>query len=302
MSERSIFSNLVRQPDGAFSAVYGPYLLQSALQPIFSERADGELQIAAFKGLIRASTAGLPCSPGEFFQTVPEEERAAVDGLCRSLHILNTGVLARANIALVIGFQAGLYRTPQAMRQEVERLRLAAHEAGLPLEAIACEIREHPQDDTDVMAHFTARLHESGFSIAIDEYIGEDRDLERMQRLNPQFVTFDTAWLRSFAENSAGVALLRVVISQFAQKGIRAIVAGIEEPDMLSRCREMGGPLMQGYLLARPELAPTTFNLTFPEQGDEAVRTTAEPAAASYTPVMETRTARPQRQFGRRGV
>ena len=302
MSERSIFSNLVRQPDGAFSVVYGPYLLQSALQPIFAEQADGVLQIAAFKGLIRASAAGLPCSPAEFFQAVPEEERAAVDGLCRSLHILNTGALGRTNVALIVSFHSGLYLTPQAMRQEVERLRLSAHEAGMPPEAIACEIREHPYDDPDVMARFAAQLHAGGFSIAIDEYTGEDRDLERMQRLKPQFVSFDTAWLHSFAENSAGLALLRVVIGQFAQKGIRAIVAGIEEPDMLAICREMGGPLMQGYLLARPELAPTSFNLAFPERGEEIVRAPVETPVASHAPLIETRSARPVRQFGRRGV
>lgn len=302
MSERSIFSNLVRQADGAFSAVYGAYLLQSALQPIFTERADGQLQIAAFKGLIRASMGDMPCSPAEFFQAVPEDERAAVDGLCRSLHILNTGALGRPGTALIVNFHAGLYRTPQAIRQEVERLRLAAHEAGMPPEAIACEIREHPLDDPEGLAAFAARLHESGFSIAIDEYTGEDRDLQRLERLKPQFVTFDTEWLRSFAENSAGLALLRVVVGQFAVKDIRAIVAGIEEPGMIDLCREMGGPLMQGYGLARPELAPTSFNATFPMLADDPASAPTETIVASFAAPAETRVVRPLRQFGRRGV
>ena len=34
MSE-SIFSKLVREPNGAYTVSYGPFLLQSALQPIF---------------------------------------------------------------------------------------------------------------------------------------------------------------------------------------------------------------------------------------------------------------------------
>jgi EAL domain-containing protein (putative c-di-GMP-specific phosphodiesterase class I) len=302
MSERSIFSNLVRQPDGAFGAVYGPYLLQSALQPIFSERADGHLQIAAFKGLIRASAGAMPCSPAEFFERVPEEERMAVDGLCRSLHILNAGALGRREAALIINFHAGLYTAPQEIRQEVEWLRLAAHEAGLPPARIACEIREHPDDDLNMLVPFAVRLHDSGFAIAIDEYMGEDRDLERLQRLKPQFVTFDTAWLRRFTENSAGLALLRVVIGQFSQKGIRAIVGGIEEPQMIALCRDMGGPLMQGYLLARPEPAPTDFNLTFPERDDEPAQAPALPSATAGFPVMENRVGRPVRQFGKRGA
>ena len=298
----SIFSNLVRQADGAFSARYGPYLLQSALQPIFSERDDGRLQIAVLKGLIRASAGGTPCSPTDFFNYVPEDERAAVDSLCRSLHILNAGALGRRDAALIVNFNGGLYMTPQAIRQEVERLRLAAHEAGLPPARIACEIREHPEDDPDALAHFAARLHEGGFSISIDDYTGEDHDLARLQSLQPQFVTFDTAWLETFAENSAGLALLRVVIGQFAQKGIRAIVTGIEAPEMITRCRDMGGPLMQGYLLARPELAPTSFNLTFPEVDDWSAAPSGEAAATSHAMLGETRVVRPVRQFGRRGV
>jgi EAL domain-containing protein (putative c-di-GMP-specific phosphodiesterase class I) len=302
MSERSIFSRLVRQPDGAFSAIYGAYLLQSALQPIFSERPDGRLHIAAFKGLIRASTGEMPCSPAEFFQSVPEEERVAVDSLCRSLHILNAGALGRKDAALIINFHTGLYGTPQAIRQEVEWLRLAAHEGGLIPERIACEIREQPHDDPDALARFAERMHESGFSIAIDDYTGEDRDLERLQRLLPQFVTFETAWLHGFAENSAGLALLRVVIGQFAHKGIQAIVAGIEEPEMISLCRGMGNPLMQGYLLARPELAPTSFNLTFPELEDMPSAPTAEALPAPGFAPVETRVMRPLRQFGKRGA
>lgn len=301
MSERSIFSNLVRQ-DGALCALYGSYLLQSALQPIFSERADGELQIAALKGLIRASVNGTPCPPADFFQQVPEDERAAVDGLCRSLHILNAGALGRRDAALIINFHAGLYMTPPAIRQEVEWLRLAAHEAGLPPARIACEIREYAHDDPDALTHFAARLQESGFSIAIDDYTGEDRDLDRLHRLKPQFVTFDTAWLHSFAENSAGLALLRVLIGQLAQRDIRAIVPGIEEPEMIDLCRDIGGPLMQGYLLARPELAPTSFNIGFPDLDDEPAAAPAGAPVAAGTIPAETRSTRPVRQFGRRGV
>ena len=287
MSEKSIFSNLVRGADGAFSAVYGPFLLQSALQPIFRERADGALDIAAFKGLVRASIGDTPRAPADFFRDVPGEERAAVDGLCRSLHILNAGPLAGPGTALIVNIQAGLHLTAHGMRQEIERLRLAAHEAGMVPQHIACEIRAHPGEAPEDLALLSARLHEAGFSIAIDDYAGEDRDIERLERLQPQFVTFDTAWLRSFAENSAGLALLRVVVGQFAQKGIHAIVSGIEDQQTVALCRDMGGPLMQGYLLARPELAPTGF-------------AAADGPPAGGVPALENRIARPLRQFGKR--
>lgn len=291
MNEKSIFANLVREPDGAVSAVYGAYRLQSALQPLFCEDEDGNLHIEAFEGWIRASFDGIPCPPPEFFRRVPEADRAAVDSLCRSLHILNAGALRRDGVGVIVNIEPHLFAEPQALRQEIDRLRLTAREAGLQPDRIACKIRERSGDDASLPDRVAARLHAGGFSVAIDEYAGEDRDLDRLRRLEPQLVSFDTSWLRSFTRNPAGLALVRVVIGQFEENGIRAIVSGIETQEQIDLCHALGSPLMQGYLLAGPELAPTGFDLRFPEP---ALSRAGRPAAGSM------RSARPARQFGRR--
>jgi EAL domain-containing protein (putative c-di-GMP-specific phosphodiesterase class I) len=304
MAERSIFANLIRQPDGAVSTAYGPYLLQSALQPLFSETEDGALKIEAFEGLIRASRNAEPCPPAEFFSLVEEEDRATIDSLCRSLHILNAGALGRRDTLLIVNFHPGLFMTPHAMRHEVDRIRIAAHEAGLPPGRIACEVREGRDDDPEVLTRFTAQLHEHGFLVAIDEYVGDDRDLDRLARLKPDLVKFDSSWVRRFAENSAGLALLRVVVGQFMRDGIRPVFCGIEDQDQIELCRTVGVRLMQGYLLARPEIAPTSFNRRFPESeasGEPSVAQ-VESGLQPAPPTVETRSLRPARQFGRRGL
>ncbi|MDX3926829.1 MAG: EAL domain-containing protein [Shinella sp.] len=307
MSERSIFANLVREADGSYSTVYGPFKLQSALQPIFRETLNYHLRIDAFEGLIRASRSGAPCAPAEFFALVQDEDRALIDSLCRSLHILNAGTLARREAILLVNFHPGLFTTPNAIRQEVDRMRLAAHEAGLSPGRIACEIREHPQDDPDVLARFADRLRRSGFLIAIDSYTGDDDDLERVRRLRPALVKFESAWIKSFAENSAGLALLRVMIDQFVAEGVRPIFCSIEEPWQIDLCREIGVPLMQGYLLARPEIAPTTFDLHFPEtvpfaMSDEPSSGMPSPPAHPQPAAADMQSRRLTRQFGKRGL
>ena len=80
-----------------------------------------------------------------------------------------------------------------------------------------------------------------------------------------------------------------------------ALITRLRERGCTRPIFAMGGPLMQGYLLARPEPAPTSFNLTFPEGEDEPAHM---PAAAAPTgfPAAENRAARTVRQFGRRGT
>src|ERR1700712_30290 len=104
MAGNSIFSNLNLADDGSWTAAYGPYTLQSALQPIFSQDSEGILEVQAFEGLIRPSRGGEQVRPAQFFPDVAVEDRAMIDSLCRTLHILNTGALKRAKAKLFVNF------------------------------------------------------------------------------------------------------------------------------------------------------------------------------------------------------
>ncbi|MBD9373256.1 EAL domain-containing protein [Rhizobium sp. ARZ01] len=301
MTERSIFANLIRNDDGNASAVHGPYLLQSALQPILRETGELGYELEAIEGLVRVSRDGMPIPSSDFFTLIDEEDRPMVDSLCRSLHILNTGLLGRKGVTLLVNSQPDLFDSPHAIRQEIDRMRLAAHEANLFPSSIACEIRELPGDDPDVLERFARQLHEAGFLVAIDEYAATDHDLNRLSRLRPDFLKFDPIWVHRFADNTAGVALMRVIVAQLEREGIRPIVPGVEDDAQVELCREIGMPLMQGYLLGRPQIVPTSLNLDFPE---EPRRPAANPAHAAPDGTLrlahEGRQQRTVPRFGRR--
>lgn len=305
MTERSIFANLTRDENGIASAVYGPYLLQSALQPILRETREGVLELEVVEGLIRVSRDGVSIAPADFFALVEDEERQTIDSLCRSLHILNAGMLERKDVTLLVNSHPGVLGSPYAIRQEVDRMRLAAHEAGMSLSRIACEIRERPEDDPAVLEQFASHLHEAGFLVAIDEYSATDHDLARLSRLQPDLLKFDSIWVQRFADNTAGVALMRVMVAQLERDGIRAIVASVEEPWQVELCREIGMPLMQGYLLARPEIMPSSLNLDFPEEAPRLSASASRSAAAdairaAQASLQEARPTRSAPRFGRR--
>lgn len=272
----SIFSNLRRDEDDAWVADYGPYTLHSALQPIFSQDHHGVLTLQAFEGLIRPARNGEMVRPGEFFSMIEAKDRAKVDSLCRSLHIFNTGALNRRQAKLFVNFYPGLFVTDMAIRREVEIMKIATIESGMTPERIACEITQKQNDDSDMLSRFIEELRKHGFRIAIDEYGAEERDIARLNLLKPDYVKFEADWVKEFLENSAGSALLRVMVSQFREKGVLAIFEGLEDLRQVDMCQNLDVPLLQGYALARPELAPTHFNADFPE-ADQPSRNEVRP-------------------------
>lgn len=304
MKSGSIFSRLIRAEDGTYCTSYGRAFLQSALQPIFRHNEAGELLIHSFEGLVRASIDGQPCAPAEFFATVAKADIGYVDSVLRTIHILNTGRLGRPGVHVFVNFTPGLYRNDHEIRQEAERLRLAAREAGLQPDQIVCEISEKASANHGLPLHLVDWLRDSGFRIAVDDYGAGDSDIERVTELRPDYVKFEANWVRDFMASSAGAALLRVIVERFTETGIKTVFEGLEELWQVDLCAELGVPLMQGYVLARPELAPTTFNERYPE-GVEGLAARAETPAPAFRPApVEARPTlgalRPARTFGKR--
>lgn len=265
MAGNSVFSNLRNEPDGSWTAVYGSYTLHSALQPIFSQDDEGYLDIQAFEGLIRPTKAGEQVRPAEFFPQVSREDSAIVDSLCRTLHIFNTGALRRRDAKLFLNFHPRLFISADAIRREVELLKLAAREAGITPSQIVCEITQKEDDSDEMLAQFVGELRRHGFLIAIDEYGADERDAARLKLLSPDYVKFEADWVKEFLENSAGAALLRHMVKTFLEQGILTIFEGLEDMRQVDICHSLEVPLLQGYALARPQIAPTSFNEEFPE-------------------------------------
>ncbi|PWV97639.1 EAL domain-containing protein (putative c-di-GMP-specific phosphodiesterase class I) [Hoeflea marina] len=254
---------------GIFTSSYGPFMLRSAFQPIFSQNAEGHLTIEAFEALIRAQRGGEPVSPHHFFSMVEPADSLAIDTLCRELHIRNMGRLNRRHARLFINFNPGLFTAGASIEAEVAHMLDVTLQAGLRPSRIVCEITEQGGDAATI-DQLVGGLRRSMFKIAVDDFGAEDSDIARVDKLQPDVVKFDSAWVRRFTETSPGRSLLELMVSQFIDRGITVLFEGLEEDDQIDFCREVGVQLMQGFALARPELAPTTFHERFPEQGDRA--------------------------------
>lgn len=311
MTKSNIFNYLTEEEDGSYSFTYGPFVLYSALQPIFSRDDKDILEIQAFEGLVRPTRSGEPVRPAQFFPVVSAQDFPMIDSRCRTLHIANTGLLHRSRAKLFVNFHPRIFVTNDAITEEVMQILAATAEAGLTPDRIVCEITQRENDSADMLYRFVRELHGHGFKIAIGDYGAGDSDINRIKVMKPDYVKFEASWVKSFMENSAGAALLRVMVSQFHEDGILVIFEGLEELWQVDLCQDLGVTLMQGYALAQPELAPTTFNERFPETGVD-VRPDAPTRLASRAApevAMPRHPASPvrfgglrQSSFGKRGL
>ena len=73
--------------------------------------------------------------------------------------------------------------------------------------------------------------------------------------MQPDIVKFDANWITRLMESGPGFALLTAMVSTFAEQGIRTVFEGIEEGWQLELAKKSGASMVQGYVLARPELA-----------------------------------------------
>ncbi len=301
MTTNSIYAQLVKTGD-AWSTAYGPFVLRSALQPIFKRVADGVFDIHAFQGLVRAERNGEAYPPSQFFPLVAPEDLPAVDSLLRSIHILNAGLLQRDRTLVLVSFQPQPFTDGVELRHELDRIRLAAHEAGLAPERIVCDVSAG-SCNAKVLARTIEQLRRAGLRISMSNYEASEHDIQDVLALRPDFVRFDGDWVRDYLQNSAGFALLRVIVRQLQDEGIEPIFERLEETWQVDLCLELGVTLLQGYALARPQIAPTAFNDEFPEM----LLPPAEPVTAPEAQEQPSMAAklgepvqRPTRVFGKR--
>lgn len=265
-------SKFLQDDRGFYTSSYGPFMLRSAFQPIFSQNAQGHLTIEAFEALIRANRGGQPVTPGHFFSAVEPADAVQIDTLCRELHILNMGRMDRTKARLFINFNPGLFDAVADIEAEIERMVEVTVGAGLRPGRIVCEITEQGSGDAAVLDRLVRGLRNRLFKIAVDDFGADDSDTRRVDELKPEILKFDSAWVRRFTDTSAGMGLLKLMVEQFQRRGIIVLFEGLEEDHQVDFCSRIGVQLMQGYALARPEIVPTSFKERFPE---------AEPVAAS---------------------
>jgi EAL domain-containing protein (putative c-di-GMP-specific phosphodiesterase class I) len=96
-----------------------------------------------------------------------------------------------------------------------------------------------------------------------------------------------------------GLGLLSAMVEIFAGQGIATVFEGIEETWQLDMAEQSGASMVQGFVLARPELAPTSF-ANFPTLNASPPVANIRKMASDIKPVPVGAVRSANRAFGRR--
>ena len=126
------------------------------------------------------------------------------------------------------------------------------------LEGLVIEITEH--DAVRDYARLASRLADyrgRGAKVAIDDAGAGHASMRHVTQLAPDYIKIDRSLIHDIHLDHAKRALVRSMVTLEKELGARVVAEGIESTEELRALRELGVPLGQGYLLARPHRKPT---------------------------------------------
>lgn len=296
MTRSVALAHLVRQEDGTAEGVWAGHTLRSAFQPIFGF-VDEKLEVVAYEGLLRAFRDGEPIAPMTFFASIPAIDRLHVETLTRTLHLLNASICLEETASIFVNFNPSVFTERSAAEIALRDMRLVLHEAGIDASRVVCEVTEQRSASSETLFEFIEALRASGFRIAVDDYGAADSDIARVTELKPDIVKFDAQWLSKLMDSGPGYALLATMVRTFEERGIRTVFEGIEETWQIELAAKAGVSMLQGYALARPELAivPRLHMPDDPQFGPNGAAHDEVPPVVAVRP-----THKAERTFGKR--
>ena len=126
------------------------------------------------------------------------------------------------------------------------------------LEGIVIEITEH--EVVNDYARLAARLADyrgRGAKVAIDDAGAGHSSMFHITQLSPDYIKIDRKLIHNIHLDFAKRAIVRAMTALEKELGAAIVAEGIESTEELRTLRELGVPLGQGYLLARPHREPT---------------------------------------------
>ncbi|PYE23891.1 EAL domain-containing protein (putative c-di-GMP-specific phosphodiesterase class I) [Rhizobium sp. PP-CC-3A-592] len=216
-----------------------------AFQPIINVETG---TVFAQEALTRSLTGGGAAS---VFGSVSPRGMLTFEALCRKKAI-------RTAAACGLDVPLSLNISPAALtlngRGAVDTLRFA-EQMGLRPDALILEVTENGVIDYTATANAAMTpLRQQGLQVAIDDFGAGHNGLQAFVDIKPDIVKMDITLIRDLSCCEARQTLVHSIVECCERLGIKVIAEGVETIDQARTLRSLGVVLMQGFLLARPQV------------------------------------------------
>jgi len=219
-----------------------------AFQPIVDVRSG---DVFAYEALVRGPNGE---GAADILTKVSAENRYGFDQVCRTTAIeLAAGLNMAADGAhLSINFLPNAVYEPKAC---IRVTLAAAMQTGFPLNRIIFEFTEGEAIDSHHILNILRSYRAMGFKTAIDDFGAGYSGLGLLSNFQPDIVKLDMALIRDIDTDKVKRTIVRNTLCMLRDLDIEPVCEGIETLGEYDVLRDFGVSLMQGYLLARPEVA-----------------------------------------------
>lgn len=141
-----------------------------------------------------------------------------------------------------------------------------AEDAGFPLDRLILEFVEDAEMyDPKAMRRFVEQYQAMGIRIAIDDFGAGYSGLNLLVDFRPDIVKLDMGLVSKVDTDPGAAVVLKAIVSACNELAVEVVAEGVERLSTCERLLDMGVPLQQGYLFARPgfEALP---KVTFPKK------------------------------------
>jgi diguanylate cyclase (GGDEF)-like protein/PAS domain S-box-containing protein len=206
-------------------------------------------------------------APGEFIPVAEESGLVlplgawVLEEACRQARIWAGSRPGADELVVSVNLSPRQFRQPDL----VEQVAAVLARTGLAAERLCVEVTEGVMvDDVEAATDTLLRLKALGVRVAIDDFGTGFSSLSYLKRFPIDYVKIDRAFIRGIGEKSVDSEIVRSVIRLAAAIGIQAVAEGVETAEQFRQLRALDCPLVQGFLLARPQPADQVELILFP--------------------------------------
>lgn len=181
----------------------------------------------------------------------PEEWFAEAHAVGLGLELELLAVRRALDVAQPFGGRVSVNASPSTLcsPQFVELLR----ERMTGSVSVTVEITEHAAvEDYEQVRAAQAELHALGVELAVDDAGGGYSSMRHIIDLSPDVIKLDRTLVAAMDGDPARRSLAMSLVRFAREMNAELVAEGIERPEELQACREVGIHLGQGYLLGRP--------------------------------------------------
>jgi diguanylate cyclase (GGDEF)-like protein len=106
--------------------------------------------------------------------------------------------------------------------------------------------------ELEVVEQVLSGLRARGVQLSVDDFGTGFSSLSFLQRFAVNEIKVDRRFVQGIADDAGDAAIVRSTIHLASGLGVRVVAEGVENEEQLTRLREYGCDLGQGYLLGRP--------------------------------------------------